>query len=201
MSVTVLTKASEAHTGTSNTNPEDIGFWALVREDYRAHGSDFFSHGFWALFWHRFGNMRMSVQWRPLRLPLSLAYRIMFWLGQVISGIKLPYSVPVGRRVVLEHFGGMILIARSIGDDVTIRQNTTMGIPHKCKPYAWPRIGNGVEIGAQTVILGDISVGDGAVIGAGSVVTRDVAPGDVVAGVPARPLAKAPVVPVNEVSA
>jgi len=41
-------------------------------------------------------------------------------------------------------------------------------------------------IGANAVVLPNITIGKGAVVGAGSVVTKDVEPWDIVAGVPAR---------------
>jgi acetyltransferase-like isoleucine patch superfamily enzyme len=51
-------------------------------------------------------------------------------------------------------------------------------------------LGDHVFVGAGAVILMGVNVGDGAVIGAGAVVTSDVAPYTVVAGVPARPIAR-----------
>jgi len=45
-------------------------------------------------------------------------------------------------------------------------------------------------IGSGAVILGGVTIGEGAMVGAGAVVTRDVPPGAVVAGVPARALAR-----------
>ena len=172
--------------GRQNSNPPGIGFWALVAEDFRTHDRDWFAQGFWALFWHRFGNRRMAVRPKLLRAPLSLIYKLGEKSCQWFGGILLPYPVRVGRRVKLEHFGGMILVAQTIGDDVIIRQNTTFGIANLQALTARPVIGNGVEIGAGAVILGGIHVGDGAVIGANAVVVRPVPAGAVVGGVPAR---------------
>ncbi len=172
--------------GTDNLNPEGIGFWPLVREDLATHGGDWLAQGFWALFWHRFGNWRMSVRSKPLRFPLSVIYRSMAKLTEWVGGIMLPYTVRVGRRVKLEHFGGMILVAQSIGDDVIIRQNTTFGIAKLNALQDRPVIGNRVEIGAGAAIIGPIIVGDDSIIGANAVVTRHVEPHSVVGGVPAR---------------
>ncbi|MEO8243724.1 MAG: serine acetyltransferase [bacterium] len=172
--------------GRTNCNPKDIGFWSLVAEDFHTHQSDWFSQGFWALFWHRFGNWRMGIRPKALRAPMSLLYKVMAKQCEWVCGIMLPYTVRVGRRVRLDHFGGMILVAQAIGDDVIIRQNTTFGIANLQALTTRPVIGNGVEIGAGAVIVGGIHIGDGAIIGANAVVTRSVPAGAVMGGVPAR---------------
>lgn len=172
--------------GNTNSNPAGIDFWALVAEDYRTNNRDWLSQGFWTLFWHRFGNWRMSVRSKLLRAPLTILYRIMYRLCQWICGMMLPYTVRVGRRVRLDHFGGMILVAQTIGDDVIIRQNTTFGIDGLDALQDRPVIGNRVEIGAGAVIIGRLHVGDDAIIGANAVVTKDVPAGAIVGGVPAR---------------
>ncbi|MEL6467648.1 MAG: transferase [Pseudomonadota bacterium] len=178
--------------GREDLNPKDVHFWTLVAEDYRTHGSDFFSQGFWALFWHRFGNWRMGVKPWFLRAPFSLFYKVMFKLTEILCGISIPYTVRVGRRVTLEHFGGMVLVAHTIGNDVIVRQNTTFGIVGLDDLSGRPIIGNNVELGASVVILGRIRIGDGAKVGAGAVVVRDVPSGVVVGGVPARVLKYTP---------
>lgn len=175
--------------GDRNANPGGVGFCDLVAEDYRTHGNDWFSEGFWALFWHRFGNWRMGLS-KPLRIPMTLLYRIMFRWGARSTGIYLPYTVRVGRRVRLEHFGGMILVAQWIGDDVTIRQNTTFGIARLDGLQDRPVIEDGAEIGAGAVILGAVRVGAGAIVGANAVVRHDVDAETVVGGVPARLIGK-----------
>jgi serine O-acetyltransferase len=172
--------------GSANSNPRGIGFWALVAEDFRTHGRDWLSQGFWAVFWHRFGNWRMTLRPKAVRAPASGLYRLMAKSCEWSGGIFLPYTVRLGRRVKLEHFGGMILVAQTIGDDVIIRQNTTFGIATLQALNARPVIGCGVEIGAGAVLLGGIHVGNRAIIGANAVVVRDVPARAVVGGVPAR---------------
>jgi serine O-acetyltransferase len=179
------TAAPPALIGDRNMNPESLSLWQLIREDFVVHDCDWASQGFLALAIHRFGNWRMA-QPKWMRLVLTPMYRCMDKACQVFCGIMLPYCVPVGRRVKLEHFGGMILSARQIGNDVTIRQNTTFGIASKADLNAKPTIEDGVDIGCNAVIVGNITVGRGSVIGAGAVVIRDVPPYSVVAGVPAK---------------
>jgi serine O-acetyltransferase len=171
--------------GDRNANPDSLGLWELLKEDFETHERDWTSQGFVMLAVHRFGNWRMD-QPKWARLVLTPLYRILDKACQVFCGIMLPYCVPVGRRVKIEHFGGMILSARAIGNDVTIRQNTTIGIASKADLHAKPTIEDGVDIGCNAVIVGNIKVGKGAVIGAGAVVIRDVPPYSVVAGVPAK---------------
>lgn len=173
-------KAAPLPNGSSNENPSDIGFWALVLEDYRTHDSEFFNQGFWAVFWHRFGNARMSVKPRFLRLPLTCIYGVMRRVCQWLCGIKLDYTVKLGRRVKLEHFGGMILGARAIGNDVILRQNTTMGIRSTDDLNAKPTIGDRVSIGAGAVIVGDVTIGSDSIIGANCVVSVDIPAGSFV---------------------
>jgi serine O-acetyltransferase len=127
----------------------------------------------------------MSVRPKLLRMPLTVIYRIMAKVTEMLCGVEMPYSIPLGRRVKIEHFGGIIISARAIGDDVIIRQNTTMGIAALDDLNARPTIGNRVQIGVGAVILGDITVGDDVVIGANAVVIRSVPPGHSAMGVPA----------------
>ncbi len=57
-----------------------------------------------------------------------------------------------------------------------------------CEPT---RIKKRANIGSGAVIMCGVTIGEGALIGAGAVVTKDVPAGAVVAGVPARAMAKA----------
>lgn len=179
-------KAPPLPSGEKNMNPPDLSFWALVKEDFLTNDASLGHQGFWAVFVHRFGNWRMDVRPRLLRAPLTLLYRIMRKLVQIFCGIKLDYTVKMGRRVKLEHFGGMILGARSIGNDVILRQNTTLGTRTLDDLNAKPMIGDFVNVGAGAVIVGNISIGENSIIGANSFVSQDIPANSIVVGVPGK---------------
>jgi serine O-acetyltransferase len=176
--------------GDHNGNPKGISFLALLREDRRINGGSIFDQGFMAIAVHRFGNWRMGIRFKPLRAPMTLLYRLMSWVVEIMTGISLSYTVALGRRVRIWHHSGIILNARSIGDDVHIRQNTTFGLISIAQPGGIPTIGNRVDIGCGVCILGRVTVGDDSTIGANAVVTADVPPNTMAVGNPARIIRK-----------
>jgi serine O-acetyltransferase len=177
---------SDVAVGQTNQNPPGLSLWALWREDWEAHDRDFLAQGFWAVAVHRFGNWRMGIRPWILRAPVSLAYRFLHKFVEWTCGISISYWVRVGRRVHLWHQGGMILGARAIGDDVHIRQNTTLGSA-RTGDGRWmkPVIGDRADIGVGAVILGPISIGHDSIVGANAVVLQDVPPEHIALGVPA----------------
>jgi serine O-acetyltransferase len=172
--------------GDRNLNPPGISLFSLLREDLRTHEGKWSEQGFWAVAVHRFGNWRMGIPSKLLRAPFSVLYKLLARFVAITCGISLPYYVQLGRRVRIWHFGGMILHARSIGDDVHIRQNTTFGIARREGVYELPTIGNRVDIGCGVCILGAITVGDDCLIGANAVVINDLPAGSTAVGIPAR---------------
>jgi serine O-acetyltransferase len=177
--------------GDTDENPHDIGFFALLVEDFRTYERNPLDLGFWTVAIHRFGNWRMRHP-KMVRAPLTIAYHALFRSVRLVSDIDLPYNTKLGRRVRIWYRGGIHLGARSIGNDVHIRHNTTCGVLHRHHPTRKPIIEDGVDIGPGVCILGDVTVGAGSVIGANSVVVRSVPPQTTVFGVPARPVALAP---------
>jgi serine O-acetyltransferase len=171
--------------GDRNENPPGIGLLQLLREDLRTHDGNFFEQGFWAVAVHRFGNWRMGIRWKVLRAPLTLLYRFLFKVVEWMCGITLPYTTRVGRRVRLWHHSGMILHARSIGDDVHIRHNTTFGVVRRDQNTGIPVIGDRVDIGCGVSVLGGVRIGSDAVIGAHSLVLSSIPDNAVAAGIPA----------------
>ena len=100
-------------------------------------------------------------------------------------GIELNLKSKIGPGLRLFHGTGLVIHeAAVIGSNCAVRHCTTIGM--KNGPADCPSIGNNVDIGSNSVVLGSIRIGDNAVIGAGSVVLHDVPAGDIVAGNPAR---------------
>jgi putative colanic acid biosynthesis acetyltransferase WcaB len=104
-------------------------------------------------------------------------------------GIELNLKSKIGPGLRLYHGMGLVVHeAAVLGSHCALRHCTTIGMRNG--PADCPSIGNNVDIGSNSVLLGAIKIGDNAVIGAGSVVLHDVARGDVVAGNPARSIRK-----------
>ncbi len=80
----------------------------------------------------------------------------------------------------------MVLHAESIGDDVHIRHNTTMGVVRTFNNFELPIIEDRVDIGAGVCLLGKIRIGHDSVIGANAVVLDNIPPYSVAVGSPAR---------------
>ena len=178
--------------GDEDLNPPGIGLFALIREDLRTHDHDLMEPGFWAVALHRFGNWRMGVRFKLLRAPMTLLYRFLSRLAELIGGIHLPYTVRVGRRVRIWHHGGIVLHARSIGDDVHIRHNTTFGVATRDRIRAIPTIGDRVDIGCGACVLGAVTIGHDSLIGANAVVVTDIPPHSTAVGIPARVIKRSP---------
>jgi serine O-acetyltransferase len=171
--------------GDTNQNPPGIGLWALLREDLRTHEGNLFEQGFWAIAVHRFGNWRMGLP-KLFRVPFTILYRMMHKWVEWTCGITLPYTVKLGRRVRIWHHSGMILHARSIGDDVHLRHNTTFGVVRRDHNREIPIIEDRVDIGCGVSVLGYVRVGHDSMIGANSVVIKNVPAYSVVVGVPGK---------------
>ena len=158
----------------------------VIREDWIAHGRDWTRPGFRAVAVHRFGVWRMTIKPKIVRAIFSVLYRRWFRYCRNIYGIELPYTVKLGRRVVIEHQGGIVIHGHcSIGDDSIIRQGVTLGNKTLDKPYDAPQLGRRVNVGAGAKVLGLVIIGDDATVGANAVVVKNVPAGCVAVGIPA----------------
>ncbi len=177
----------------TQTNPNTLGFWTQLREDWQAHGCDWTKPGFRAVAVYRFGVWRMTIQPKLLRAPFSLLYRSCYRHVRNVYGIDLPYTVKLGRRVIIEHQGAIVIHGHSqIGDDSIIRQGVTLGNRYLDRPLEAPCLGERVNVGAGAKILGALTLGDDVNIGANAVVLIDVPSQQTAVGIPAQLLKSRP---------
>jgi serine acetyltransferase len=118
--------------------------------------------------------------------PVVVGYKV---LTTWVLGVELPPETEVGPGLRLLHPQGIVVNGRTrIGAGVLVRANTTIGnvVAADGTVSGSPVIGDGVELGANVVVVGPVSIGDGARVGAGAVVIRDVPAGAVAVGNPAR---------------
>jgi serine O-acetyltransferase len=164
-----------------------LTLWQQIKEDWIAHGRDWTKPGFRAVAVLRFGVWRMKIKSKFLRAPFSIFYRMLYRKVRNNYGIELPYTVQLGRRVVIEHQGAIVIHGDCcIGDDSILRQGVTLGNRYLDRPFDAPKLGKSVNVGAGAKIFGSVSIGNGANIGANAVVLSDVPAGATAVGIPAK---------------
>ena len=136
--------------------------------------------GLHALWLHRLAHFL----WRH---KLRLFGRLLSQLNRFLTGIEIHPGARIGRRFFIDHGSGVVIgETAEVGDDVLLYQGVVLGGTTLERKKRHPTIGNNVVIGAAAILLGSITVGDGAQIGANSVVVNSVPPGATVVGVPGR---------------
>lgn len=141
--------------------------------------------------WEALGHTGLSAVWahrvahRLYRRRLRTAARTVARVARRRTGVEIHPGAVLGRRVFIDH-GASVVIGQTatVGDDVTIYQQVTLGAvgwwADNARPPGarrHPAIGNGVVLGANATVLGPVTVGDRALIGAMATVTEDLAPG------------------------
>ena len=117
------------------------------------------------------------------------------WLGRFIShvarfltGVEIHPGAVIGARVFIDHGMGVVIgETAEVGNDCTIYQGVTLGgtsLDRGAKRH--PTLGRGVIVGANSQVLGGLTVGDGARIGSNAVVLKNVPARATAVGNPAR---------------
>ncbi len=115
-----------------------------------------------------------------------LTARLLSQFVRFMTGVEIHPGAKLGRRVVIDHGMGVVIgETAEVGDDVHMYHGVTLGGNSPKPEKRHPTLGDGVVVGANATLLGDIRVGDDARVGAGSVLTKDVPAGETWVGVPA----------------
>lgn len=118
-----------------------------------------------------------------------LTARLLAHLARFFTGVEIHPAADLGDRVFIDHGMGTVIGETSVvGDDVQMYHGVTLGGKSSDPVKRHPTVEDGVTIGANATLIGDITVGENATVGAGSVVVEDVPDDTTVAGSPAEPV-------------
>lgn len=160
--------------------------WALIKGDLVAYEESFLKSyliipGYRYTFHQRWCYYFSQYKWmKPLFILEWLYCKHLTYK----YGIQMGWNFRMPERFTIAHFGGITFFPASCGSDTYLRQGVTVGAGVRNGKH--PRIGNNVEFGANSIVVGDITIGNNVKIGAGAVVTKDVPDYAVVGGVPAK---------------
>jgi serine O-acetyltransferase len=135
--------------------------------------------GLWAVWIHRISHALWGAK-------LRLAARLLSQVGRFFTGVDIHPGATLGRRLFIDHATGVVIGETAIvGNDVTMYQGVTLGGTGKGHGKRHPTLCDGVFVGNNANLLGNITIGENSRVGAGSVVLDDVPPNSTVVGVPA----------------
>lgn len=127
--------------------------------------------------------------WGQGRVPLALFLQSRM---SEIFAVDIHPAAKIGRGILMDHATGVVIgETATVGDNVSILHEVTLGGTGKASGDRHPKVGAGVLIAAGAKLLGNIKICEGAKVGAGSVVLKDVPPHTTVVGVPAKPVGRA----------
>jgi serine O-acetyltransferase len=113
--------------------------------------------------------------------------RLLSEINRFFTGVEIHPGATIGRRFFIDHGMGVVIgETTEVGDDVLMYKGVVLGGTSSEPVKRHPTIGDGVVLGTDAVVLGNIVIGEGAKVGSGSVVVRDVPNFATVVGVPGR---------------
>jgi serine O-acetyltransferase len=124
-----------------------------------------------ALFFHRIAHQLYQMR-------LYFMARLIADISRTLTGIEIHPGAQIGQRLVIDHGVGCVIGETAIvGDDCIIFHGVTLGGLKFDPVKRHPTIGNHVLIGTGAKVLGPIHIGNNARIGANAVVMKDVSEG------------------------
>lgn len=132
------------------------------------------------LYWFR------KVQKSPNFISKAIYYSI-----RNRHGNEIPFRVQIGEGLYLGHLGPRYINSEVIiGKNCNINQNVTIGQENRGKRKGAPTIGDNVWFGANSVVVGKITIGDDVLIAPGAYVNFDVPSHSIVLGNPGKIISK-----------
>jgi serine acetyltransferase len=125
-------------------------------------------------------SLRGKARIRFVFYPIRFIYRI---YTEFLLCIEIPVSAQIGPGLVIYHGTGLVLHPGVIiGSGCILRHGVTIGNKGSKVESGLPIIGDNVEFGTGSMVIGKVHIGDNVVIGAGVVVTKSIAFNSILVG-------------------
>lgn len=99
--------------------------------------------------------------------------------------IDIPIGTKIGDGFYIAHKGTIVIYGSdSLGKNIYISANATIGLQSRGKKYGAPIIGDNVWIGANSVIVGKVKIGSNVLIAPNTYINFDVPDNSIVLGSP-----------------
>ena len=105
-------------------------------------------------------------------------------------GYDIPYAIEIGPGLQIFHIGGIVFSPAKCGKNITLSQNTTVGMTIHNGKKQYPVLQDNIYIAPGAIIIGDITVGSDVAIGSNSVLKKSVEDYSVVVGIPGKVISK-----------
>lgn len=138
---------------------------------------------------HYYYEQRPRTSWTPWTIALRLLILLGRTFAIVLAKSDISSTTVIDEGVYISDDGQLIIGPQRIGRGTIIHDRVTIGSKAGAGAIK-PIIGENVWIGSDCVIYGDITIADGATILPGTVLSMNVPPRAVVAGNPARIVAR-----------
>lgn len=158
--------------------------WKADLARYGGYRAFFREQSIYCIALYRCGRGIEGIKSALLKKIVSIPYYLVFRLVETLFSTSLPKEAVIGKGLRIWHFGQIFINPDVvIGDNCTLRQGVTLG--NKFDGGGCPKIGNNVEFGAHSMVLGKVEIGNNCTIGAMTLVNKDVPDNCIAIGIPA----------------
>ena len=121
----------------------------------------------------------------------KICYKLKLWELSKKTKIQIPTSTKIGEGFYIGHTGRIIINPEAIlGKNINLSTGVVIGQENRGKRKGAPRIGDNCWIGANSVIVGNITIGNDVLIAPLSFVNFDVPSHSIVIGNPSKIISK-----------
>ncbi|MBP3871355.1 MAG: hypothetical protein J6E46_10315 [Faecalicoccus sp.] len=140
-----------------------------------------FEAGFKFVFW-----LRITRYFYEKNKIIFIISRLILKHYSYKYSFDISYKADIGKGLQIAHIGYIIVTSNTvIGENCRLRPGVVFG-KVLSRESTGAVVGNNVEFGVGSKIIGDVHIGNNVIIGANAVVVKDIPNNAVVAGIPGR---------------